>query len=1019
MSGTASASVRVRDAAWRGNVEVAAVAIPDEYGDAARLRLLSLWHEGCELSRYGAFTVLRLARPRRAAVHDLPGLALVEHDALLRSFPSNGPTATASATDTIGGVAILFRGTIHRFDAADRVAIDEGELLELSSWQLAPGSPLGAPPRIENALSAPTVDLRAELGVGSATELAALESAPRDGASAEARGETQGSPLTRIVASLASFWHRLRRRSSIADVEDPASDSNPELEVGQNARIAQRLDGAGADTLRGDGSDVRGAVHPGSGEQGGERLQTIQRRSGRLWRWSKRSQRGQRADDDTVASAVDAPPGRLTLWWRRMLWRSLLSSPLGGAVSRRQSRYLTRLLAMFEAGDFDNALRHAIPFSQRSTRRGTASLPAPSIGFPRKRQQLTLSLGVSGGTSGSSIPLGDEAYLEIRGAYLRCFDELVARGRVPEAVFVAVELLGDAETGISLLERDGQLRLAAQVAESYELPSSLVVRQWFLAGDVDRALTIARRSGAFADALARLEPTHPAEAARLRQHWAVTLANAGHFAEAADVLWPLPQHRRQARGWLDLARSGSGINPLRAELRLLCYEPEAGLDSMRRVGEMLRSHSSSALPLRRSLLDEIAELLVRTPRPSPQAQQLLRRLLSQAIRAGLRDRARHGIGPNSAQVDRLINLSRDEALAADKPTDLPQAPAPWPKRRVEVEIDHSRSGRTAIFDVLLLGDGRRLVALGEAGCRLIAATESDNRRPGAPRTVQIDQPAHRLVPNDAGTEVLLLAPRGAFTRVARLDLDALRARHWHDVPLDAFAPSCDGSVWFVATKDGIDAIDMQQSERFHSIWHVALDAGRALALARTPRSLALLTRHLEPGDRGSRDEIWRYELPELVLRRRQEVPDPRPGRAVLCDLHLRADGQLARLELELDAESGRPEQRLAVYRGSDPTFELTLDSARGGEGVLVTGNEAALAPVLHIDRWLCYRCDERLIVAELEHGGRRVEMKLAPGSRCCARIAFQRLLIGDSDGRMLLFDLALGRVLDQGVLDFG
>lgn len=808
---------------------------------------------------------------------------------------------------------------------------------------------------------------------------------------------------------MASFWQALRRGSE-ANRGEPAEAPTTGLAYVETRQSLEPSAIAGDEALQRTGGAVS-RQHEGD--------QSVAVRGGRLWRWAKRARKREAVSDETT-SAIDQPPGRLTLWWRRMLWRSLLSSPLGGAVTRRQSRYLTKLLAMFESGDFDNALRHAIPFSRRPSRSGPATIPAPSLGNPRKRKTLTLSLGSSGGgggAGGGTIPLGDEAYLEIRSAYLRCFDDLVARNRISEAVFVAVELLGDAETGVSLLERDGQLRLAAQVAESYELPSSLVVRQWFLAGDVDRALTIARRSGAFADALARLEPEHPAEAARLRQHWAVTLAQAGYHAEAADVLWPLSQHRRQARQWLDAARRGLGFNALRAELRLLCFEPDEALESLRRVGETLRSHALNDLPLRRELLDEIAELLVRTPRPPQRAQHLLRRLLSQAIRAGLRDRARHGVGPNSVQVDRLIGLSRDEALAADKPTDVPQAPAPWSKRQVQVALSRLRRGRSAIHDILVLPDGRRLVALGEAGCALLAAEGGgEAHRIGPSREAQVDQPAHRLVPNDAGTEVLLLAPRGSCTRIARLDLTSSRAEHWHDAPIRSFAPTTDGNIWFVATKDGVEAIDMQQPGRFQSIWRVALDEHDVLALARAPRSLALLTRRR--GELRGAEEIWRYELPELVLRRRQATPDPRPGRAALADLHLRGDGQLARLELELDAESGAPRRHLVVYRGSDPIFDLPLREGPVEDGVLVTGTAEALAPVLHVDRWLCYRDGSRLLLAELEHGGRRVEVDLQTDDRCCARMAFQRLIVGDARGRMLVFDLALGRVLDERALDF-
>ena len=50
------------------------------------------------------------------------------------------------------------------------------------------------------------------------------------------------------------------------------------------------------------------------------------------------------------------------------------------------------------------------------------------------------------------------------------------------------------------LERHGRPRLAAELAEARGLPPGRVVRQWFLARDVARAVDLARRTGTFADA---------------------------------------------------------------------------------------------------------------------------------------------------------------------------------------------------------------------------------------------------------------------------------------------------------------------------------------------------------------------------------------------------------------------------------------------------------------------------------------------------------------------------------------
>ena len=71
-----------------------------------------------------------------------------------------------------------------------------------------------------------------------------------------------------------------------------------------------------------------------------------------------------------------------------------------------------------------------------------------------------------------------------------------AQGKIERAAWVYAELIGDAEEAVQVLERGGKLREAAEVAEKKELAPGLIVRLWFQAGEVERALAIARRTHA-------------------------------------------------------------------------------------------------------------------------------------------------------------------------------------------------------------------------------------------------------------------------------------------------------------------------------------------------------------------------------------------------------------------------------------------------------------------------------------------------------------------------------------------
>ena len=75
-------------------------------------------------------------------------------------------------------------------------------------------------------------------------------------------------------------------------------------------------------------------------------------------------------------------------------------------------------------------------------------------------------------------------------------------------------------------------------AEDRKLPPGLIIRLWFLAGEKERALLVARQTGAFADAVERLACTDVAQARALRRAWAEMLASAGHLSGAVEVERP-------------------------------------------------------------------------------------------------------------------------------------------------------------------------------------------------------------------------------------------------------------------------------------------------------------------------------------------------------------------------------------------------------------------------------------------------------------------------------------------------
>src|SRR5262249_5527574 len=148
-------------------------------------------------------------------------------------------------------------------------------------------------------------------------------------------------------------------------------------------------------------------------------------------------------------------------------------------------------------------LRHAIPLEAAKQ---ILERPPPrplSWRLPTPRSELTISpVRVP---PGPSIGLAADLFAPLRGLYRRTFEHADPQGRHEEAAFVLAELLQADEEAVAYLERNGELRRAAELAEARNCAPGLVVRAWFLAGDRDRAVRVARQRGAFHDAIARLE----------------------------------------------------------------------------------------------------------------------------------------------------------------------------------------------------------------------------------------------------------------------------------------------------------------------------------------------------------------------------------------------------------------------------------------------------------------------------------------------------------------------------------
>lgn len=918
----------------RGWVEATGFLIDTEsVGVAeARRRVLELWSPGVHVYRVAGGYCVRLSTPRRVECEQSPGAPLVK---VGQSF-TTAPLASdeLSALDTRPGSVIYAKGGAALVETPDAAELEAPEQwLDLSDF---------APAEVES------------LGLKYVTPRVVAEPEPFD---ARAKLDGVPTPAPELIETLAE----LKSANSTKDGAKPPAQGTGASHEPTRVRLtnlARSMSRSIGNFFRGLAETQSAAVMGGAGSA--------------------------KASGGKATAGAGAPSAekRFSRAWRAVAARILQTTRLARLVGRRQAAYLVKMMNMFERGDLNEALRHAIPLSDLpSTLRS-----APAFGVPQPRGLLKIQPWQS--SASTTIGMGGDVMDYLRQLYRASFERLVAQGRIEEAAFVLAELLRANEEAVAFLERHGKLRLAAELAEARELPAELVVRQWFLAGDVERAIRIARRTQAFSAAVTRLEKTDKQKADELRLLWAESLAQSGGYAAAVDVIWPLADERHRAKEWMERVIELGGPAAAKMLARKLSLVPEE-FEEVRRHSLVLLEDES--YELRESRLT-FAETLCQGERTRG-AQTLARA----AARAVLRDA---GQGPHPMQPKQfrsLVNFSGDGALR----TDVPSFPAlvtderPGAGEAVRLEFALIDRGATRVADAALLKDGRLLVALGEAGVKLLTR---DGRT-----AAHFDQPAERLVVSDHGDRAVALAPRGEVWRLARLDFVSRRAEEWCEARLDAFAPDFDGTLWFVGVKGDFYAVDAT-AKNFDALWRVPEAGERVIGVSRSATTCRFLTL-------GSlRPEKWVYHLPLLTLRNRTEVELlPDDATCIQFRATLSAGGVLVDQSLYCrvaEAESGetsvaspKPLSRLClrVFDGEvvQREFEIGDDEALPGQPEVC--GQLVASPVYE-------RGGARVRLFDLKLGRVVNEMALAGASRVSTKLTEKTLTVSDDCGRVLVLD---------------
>lgn len=688
---------------------------------------------------------------------------------------------------------------------------------------------------------------------------------------------------------------------------------------------------------------------------------------------------------------------------RERIMRALWSSKLGALLGYEYAKRLSQLIAMFDSNDLDNALHHALPIG------AAGALPArsPSLWFSLpwvslpwaswRRKNLTITPDAGGRTS--SIGLDARLLDMLRERYRRAAERLEARGQIEKAAFVHAELLNAAEEAVSLLEKHGLLRKAAEVAELRRLEPAILIRQWFLAGNVERAILIAQRSHAYAQAILRLEKTHKEQADAFRLLWGDRLAKSGAYAAAVEVAWPVKSARRLACAWIDHAIAAGGA----AGARMLAWKAVSQPAEFPQV-----------LDKAREFFDDEGEEGTRTT--TALGEELLageltdeaRILAAAAIRRLLPDAAAK---ETSALIEKLFDVVGDAALRADaRPSSLKRRHSPYTQatplrtRSTPVQIIRTTpdQGAIPVLDAAETADGRMLAAIGEAGALLLSRTGKV--------ITHFAEPAHHIVMSDNGDRAILLAPRGEAFRLCRVDLVERRLQPWKDARFDVFAPSFDGMTWFVARESALYGVDATASD-WRSVWKVEEDGAHITHVCRDSLNVSFRFWKDSLTIKGAAPEVWVYDVHQMLLRRRISQPDA--GGASVSTLGLSPMGELAGWrDADGAGTNGAPRgQASGLWSFSQTWADLPLTTAR------TAGPPALSREWLALSKMAEY---ESLIhLMHLPYGaatGRdqvRAAVRLEMAARPQVRFQDGRMVVFDDCGRILVISLETGAVLRE------
>lgn len=279
----------------------------------------------------------------------------------------------------------------------------------------------------------------------------------------------------------------------------------------------------------------------------------------------------------------------------------------------------------------------------------------------------------------------------------------------------------------------------------------------------------------------------PELARQLRGAWGDFLAQRQRFTEAIVVTAPLANAPEHWDTWVSRSLELGGEAAATALAVNAARHPEHAQETRARLSTLLLDDPRARLTTNTAL----AFLQHAPAAGGPLYRELWRRLMRGAS---------DGHRVERALADRVLKASGDQTLNLDA---VPSAPLAAVAAREPLELAAPVVPTLPVFDVAALPKGRRVLAHGAAGLRILSSSGETMRH--------LLVKADALVAGPVGLPILVLSLDGELTRCWKLNPQTLELTSWFQARLSAYSRRYDGLCWAVGMESALVFLDPSAS----------------------------------------------------------------------------------------------------------------------------------------------------------------------------------------------------------------